>query len=145
MNFIWKIDYFSFLHGVTSCRTMTQLSLDLPRSQIFINDVRMSSVDSLLGALDKNIFQKAIIPFLTQASCALLVIKLNRLFDKDIVRDGGEPLQFNIKTDESSFSIDIDKSLIVMSESLQTLHVLECVIHIHSDMLDVLICIQELI
>ena len=146
MNLIWKVSYFSFCHGVTSTSTVAQVKKDLPRSHVLVNNIHVNKFRDLIAALGSALMQKSIIPLLTQASCALLVYKLTEAFPNSIVRDGGEKLVFHVTVTKESFCVDIEKSLVISdAKNLNAMHILDCSIHISSELNDVLITANDLL
>ena len=146
MNLIWKVSYFSFCHGVTSTSTIAQVKKDLPRSHVLVNNKHVTNFRDLTKALGGALMQKSIIPLLTQASCALLVYKLTESFPNSIVKDGGEKLVFHVTVTKESFCLDIEKSLVISdSKNLKPMHILDCGIHISSELNDVLITADDLL
>lgn len=139
---LWRINYFAFVHSLSSHKLMHQLEIDVPRSTVVVNGTTVGNVNHLESLLT-GALHKCILPFLTQASMALLFTKLTRTFSDRYVMDGGSTMLFDVKTSENCFEIDIHKKLKITSTNLVTMHFLMCTIHISSDQDNVLLSCES--
>lgn len=132
---IWRIGYFSFMHSMSMHNLIHQATIDIPRCKVILNGAEIHTINNLQSSLTGALF-KAILPFVTQASMALLFTKLSRTFQKFHIVDAGEAMCIIITaTDNMSFEyeLDIHKKLNITSQDLASFHTITCTIHISSE------------
>lgn len=135
------MNYFAFVHSLSNSKLTHQVEIDIPRSTVVIDGTTATDANHL-NTLLTGCTYKAVLPFLTQASMALLFTKLSMTFKEKHVMDGGSHMLFDVKTAPNHFEIDINKRLKITD--LVVSHSLMCTIHISSDEENVLFSCESM-
>ena len=132
---VWTLPYHAYLLTALTRDCVKQCHLDMPRMDVNINGSEVKSMGDLEEAVQSTCIRKMLIPFLTQTSMFLVVIKLKKIYKH--VFDGGESMNINVHLKNNEFTIEITKMMKTKKQNL------DCTIHISSTSEKVLITVEN--
>ena len=132
---LWSLDYHAYLLSALTRDCVRQCKLDIPRMQVSVNGEAVVTLDELIARLGSGSMWKQIVPFITQTSMYIVVLKLRNVFK--MVYDGGRPMSVALYTNNGEFTIDITK---MMKAGDKCIH---CTIHVSSTSAKVIVTAEK--